>query len=508
MPDQEDIEWLLKGKDAWNNRRAQNPFLRPDLSRRNISDLLEQRQRITESGKPDLRSYDLKNVKFSGSHIIGVDMSGADASFADFTDAWLNDSDLTEAMCDAADFTRARLHRSKLIGAQLADTKFINAQLIGADLAGAFCLGTDFTGADLTDIDPSDVDLIDGELRGADCTHAMLWKLNYITFDRQAWSYSRADLGEEIKIESVEDLLRYMEKLNSSYASRDGSEPTRLYYRGEAERFPNLTPSVMRANESGEKPLRSNESEMLVDLMTRRPDDFAGEQTALGQLMTAQHFGLPTRLLDITQNPLVALFHATSKKQSVDSDDGHLHALAVRKSIVKTYSSPSISVVANFTRLPRSDQNLLLTKTAEYTDEQGDHRPTDYLTAPRRSHYLLEMSRLFQYIRTERPSFEDRINPYDFFRVFVVEPQQTNERIRAQSGAFLLSAFHERFDEIEVTRVYRRTPFYHQYSFVIPHERKDRIRSQLRSLNVTEETMFPGLEKAAEVVKGQYGGTV
>ncbi len=127
----------------------------------------------------------------------------------------------------------------------------------------------------------------------------MLWRLNNLTIREPTWSYSRAELDEELKIESVEDLLLYMERLNSSYASRDSSELTRLYYRGEAEKFPNLTPSVMRANESGEHPLRSSESDMLVELMTRRPDDFAGEQTALGQLVTAQHFGLPTRLLDV-----------------------------------------------------------------------------------------------------------------------------------------------------------------------------------------------------------------
>ena len=34
----------------------------------------------------------------------------------------------------------------------------------------------------------------------------------------------------------------------------------------------------------------------------------------------------------------------------------------------------------------------------------------------------------------------------DFFRVFVVEPQQSVERVRAQSGAFLVSAFHERLE--------------------------------------------------------------
>ena len=120
--------------------------------------------------------------------------------------------------------------------------------------------------------------------------------------------------------------------------------------------------------------------------------------------------------------------------------------------------------------------------------------------------YLSTMSRLVQYIRLEHPSFEERIDPYDLFRVFVVEPQRSNERVVAQAAAFLLSAFHERFDEIEVRRRTKQMPIYHQYTFAIPHERKDPIRRQLHSLNVSEQAMYPGLEETAKAVKLEYGG--
>ena len=115
------------------------------------------------------------------------------------------------------------------------------------------------------------------------------------------------------------------------------------------------------------------------------------------------------------------------------------------------------------------------------------------------------MSRLVQYVRLEHTSFEERIDPWDLFRVFVVEPQQSNERIRAQSGAFLLSAFHERFDEAEVKNLNERIPIYHHYTFEVPYGRKGDIRRQLQLLNITEETMYPGLERASEAVKRRYG---
>ena len=62
------------------------------------------------------------------------------------------------------------------------------------------------------------------------------------------------------------------------------------------------------------------------------------------------------------------------------------------------------------------------------------------------------MRLLYQLIRQEKPYFEERIDPRDLYQVFVVEPQQSSERLRAQAGAFLVSAFHERFERDEILK--------------------------------------------------------
>ena len=478
-----------------------------DLSETNISSLLEEHQRLTAAGKPDLRSYDFSFVNLSGSILNNVDMSEADLRFADSSGAWLVQGNLTSAKCDYTTFTDAYLKDSELIQAYLYNTQFLNAFLNRSDFTGAKALYADFTGADLTECTFTDTLLLDAQLARAVCTGSMLWKANGATFGELNWEFSKADLGECKQIHDVEDLLHLVRDVTSNYANREGSTPTRLYYRGESEDFPSRTPSVMRANQSCEYPLRASESDLLVDLTTRRPDDFAREATALGELMTAQHFGLPTRLLDVTRNPLVALFHATATEEQSDSSPGQLHILAVPTSMVKPYSSHTVSVITNFTRLSRGDQNLLLTKNSEYTEKENDCPPSTSLapTSPL-GNYSYAMSRLVQYIRLEHPSFEDRINPYDLLRVFVVEPQQSNERIKAQSGAFLLSAFHERFDEREVQQITKHTPLYHQYTFEVPNELKGMIRKQLESLQISPETMYPGLETAADAVRREYSG--
>ena len=506
MPNREDLRWLLEGKDAWNSRREENPHWWPDLSEAPISSLLEEAQRLTESGNPDLRSHDLKFANLSGSHLSGVDMTGADLGVTNFSQSLLNGAILIGVKCLSTDFRGALLRESDFTEADLWQARFQDAVLSKSNFDGASCTLADFSRADLSDSSFKDAKLFETYLVGADLTNCELWKAKVIRSGGPEWDYSKLDRAEDEGIESVLDLLKYAEEFERHYKLKEGSEPTLLYYRGESEKYAYRIPSVMRANSSCEYPLRSRESEMLVDLMTRRPDDFAGESTALSHLMTAQHFGLPTRLLDVTRNPLVALFHATATGNQEVGSPGQLHILTVRESMVKPYTSPSVSVVTNFSRLIRGDQNLLLTKTKEFTEGDSDSPPSRFLTPLRSSDYQSAMSRLVQFIRVEHPSFEDRIDPIDLFRVFVVEPRRSNERIIAQAAAFLLSAFHERFDECEVQRRTKQLPIYHQYTFEIPSARKSFIRRQLRSLNVSEETMYPGLQTAAEAVKLRYSG--
>ncbi|MCP8897370.1 FRG domain-containing protein, partial [Shinella daejeonensis] len=77
-------------------------------------------------------------------------------------------------------------------------------------------------------------------------------------------------------------------------------------FRGEADASWKLMPSVMR----GLRP--DAENNIISELMAEAPADFADDKTMFGRLVRAQHYGLPTRLLDVSLNPLVGLFFACS----------------------------------------------------------------------------------------------------------------------------------------------------------------------------------------------------
>ena len=239
---------------------------------------------------------------------------------------------------------------------------------------------------------------------------------------------------------------------------------------------------------------------MLNDLMTRQPESFSQLGSTLAQWVLAQHHGLRTRLLDITRNPLVALYYACNDH---GGEDGRVHVFAVPRSLIKPFNSDTVSVIANFAKLPRCEQNVLLGKR-EY-DASEDIFPHDAnYPANWFGLYSKIKGHLYSIIRQERSAFEDRIDIRDLFRVFVVEPQQMFERIRAQSGAFLLSAFHERFERDDILRLNRGTPMYSHYVWRVPKAQKQPIIDDLRLLNVTRETLFPSVDEAAQAVTRQY----
>ena len=245
---------------------------------------------------------------------------------------------------------------------------------------------------------------------------------------------------------------------------------------------------------------------MLVDLQTQRAEVLSSNRL----LRLERNGNSPTsRASDQTlgrysQSPRSAI--PCNKKRCLNSvANEQIHIFAVPESMVKPFNSDTVTVIANFARLRRGEQNLLLGKKSE--DTEGDANPwagnlieEAILGNP----FVFAMTRLYQFIRLERPSFAARIDPKDFLRVLVVEPQQSFERVRAQAGAFLLSEFHEQFDEQTIAEWSPDLPVYHHYTLAVAIRNKDAISEDLATFSIMDETMFPGLDQAATAIVRGY----
>ena len=403
MADKKHIEWLLEGKSAWNKRRELHDFC-PRFSFVDFADEFRQAGQLDHNGRVPLDGFDLSNTVFHGANLSQVDFQGTN------------------------------LRGSRLNGTRHYKTNFFQADLTDAKF-GAGYLGE----ANLSSTTLVETDLVQVNLAGADLGWSRFWQARlYPDSGSVAKSLCQPSSQNTVQtIESVADLIERCLEL------RNRNEGLTLYFRGERDRTWELRPSVMRPSCDDTFRLRTHEGEMLRDLISRRPENFHGMASALEQMVVAQHHGLKTRLLDVTRNPCVALFSACDRRDAAGNSrdntmDGRLHVFAVQKELIKPFDSDTVSIISNFAKLDRGYQNLLVGKT-------GEDSETDDPDIPIQSVYSEAMRRLYHFIRQEKPQFEKLIDPRDFFRVFIVEPKQSFERIRAQEGAFIISAFHERF---------------------------------------------------------------
>lgn len=481
------IKWLKEGVEAWNARRLRREFA-PSLSNADLAGLI-------------LIDADLAGADLAGADLTDADLAGANLSDANLSDAILSDAILFGANLAGANLTSADLIGANLIGANLAGADLFGANLAGANLVSANLSGADLAGANLAGANLSGADLSDADLSGTNLAGATLVKTKLIGsnlataritgVDFLGVTLADATLFSEItlsvhpkrigsRIKSVTGLLKRVRSIQDFYK---GGEPV-LYFRGEAKNEWILKPSLHRGGYA------QNESNMLRVLISRHPGEFTSTTSALAQWMLAQHHGLKTRFLDITKNPLVALFFACGGHEQGRNGNGRIRVLAVpevlTESIVKQYDSDAISIVTNFARLSDLDQSALLGKTTT------------------RYSFKEAMGRLLQFVQSEKPYFADRVDIRDFYRIFIVEPQQTIERIRAQGAAFLVSAFHKRFESRYVRREIRNLPIYDEYNLQVAKDSKEAILQELRLLGITRENLFPGLDESARAITEQY----
>ena len=455
MADPDDVRLFLEGVGNWNDKV--DPFdarsedrvawgFASDLSGEQMGYRVLNAAAKACSSLSDATDYrgvqmfrsDLKGSGFelpAGQPVAGFNFSRGNFGHSDLTGAGLRRANLTEA---------------NFYYTELQDAVLDGAVLDGADLSTAYLTGTDLTAT-------------------------RPWRAHL--FKESVSTEGPAELTKKV-IKRAHDLIDVCFELGLGTGQTGGNG---LYYRGQEQRW-ELCPSVMRRND-----LRENEGRMLLDMMTRRPEDFVRMDSALDQWVLAQHHGLKTRLVDVTRNPLVALYFAC---EGAPDKEGVVHVFSVPDDMVKPYNSDAVSVIANFAKLTHPEQCLLLGKRCGF--DRDTHR------------FSQVMTKLYHLIGIEKPHFERRINPRDLFRVFVVEPQQSVERLRAQSGAFLISAFHDRFERDQVVRWNGSIPTYVHHSLCVPAKCKENIKEELALMHVTRETLYPGLDETAKAVTEQY----
>lgn len=278
-------------------------------------------------------------------------------------------------------------------------------------------------------------------------------------------------------INSISSLLKLIEKEKKSAGDN------RLYFRGHKEHYPSVIPSV------GRDDLLKSEDKLFKECILRNPDEFHGQRTTFQILAKMQHYGLPTRLLDISSNPLISLFFSVEEDEKTDGVDGELVIFSIPPKNIKYYDSDTVSVVSNIAKRPFKE--LSISKTNRGTKETNQ----DWL---RRFNGLRDIEYLLHEIKDEKPYFAPVIKKEHLESIWCVKPLLNNRRIIKQDGAFLLFGIDGSKEKLAS---YKPGDFEPK---VFRVTKKPELRRQLALLGVSKDKIFPELDTTAQYLKKLY----
>lgn len=189
--------------------------------------------------------------------------------------------------------------------------------------------------------------------------------------------------------------------------------------------------------------LRKNEYKLYNELLIDCPDDFEKCHTHLEKLVEMQHYGMPTRLLDISRNLLVALYFAC---ESNFDKYGELILLSAENKDIKYPQSDTVSILSSLPNFPYEKQLEIL----------------DLVNDPKINNERFNKlnGRLIHEIRLEKPAFQAEINKTDLSNSYIVYALKNNNRIIKQDGAFILCGLLDGYSNLEHFRYKEKSKKY------------------------------------------------
>lgn len=203
--------------------------------------------------------------------------------------------------------------------------------------------------------------------------------------------------------------------------SKNSSGKT-LLFRGQTNEAYQLEPSLERKIQGTDLTYVYAELDMVTNAMSKRPEMFYEEKHPINLLVKLQHFGLPTRLLDVTYNSFMALYFACEK----DFDkDGEVFIFVPENNYLmrmKKFSNVEMNLIAGMYRI---NSNLSYTLEDYFEEIKYDYNKVKSFSESSKSHYAsVEFYLHNLLIELSSPSF--------------VLPMFLSERQKHQSGAFIL----------------------------------------------------------------------
>lgn len=284
-----------------------------------------------------------------------------------------------------------------------------------------------------------------------------------------------------------------------------GFENTGLLFRGITSFYFDEKPSIMR------KPKMFLREHDIYQSFSNQFKRLFNDSNNFEKLTIMEHHNLPTRLLDLTSNPLVALYMSCTNQFSNDSFN-HLGEIILyssfdgNKNLVFSFDDPIIIIISSLPKLNQNEKTSLkcfLTKSLEkgvkpfvtrkklLTNLAHNNKNNITNKAINSFRKLLFYSNEYDYVFKN-----EEFNPYSLLYNYIVKPSIIDERISTQSGFFIIYGLRNdnlNFSSSRINDNLKR--------IIIIN--KETILKELSEININQMTMFPDEDNHASFLRNK-----
>ena len=277
-----------------------------------------------------------------------------------------------------------------------------------------------------------------------------------------------------VRIKSLPDFVRCISALKplSEHIPLMKEE---IFFRGLYNKEYLLRPSLCRfPSTNWMNSLQNKEHSLIEKAQQKYPSLFSCQDYPAILLAKLQHYGIPTRMMDVTSNALVALYFACQPSSASKASDGEVVAFS---SYVYTAFNPYINAIAD---------------TAAITGNAYMNMETFYYRVSmqpyyRNQSYPNESKKLKQ--RTE--SFSKIIS-----KPLLFDPGDVCERQKNQQGKFIIFPNKTATDDEGILHTFEELTILEKHDrmvvkrIIIPNQLKEQILRDLRYFGITNEYLF------------------